>query len=152
MRWEYESPETKLFVSDGKWVWFYVPADRTVTRAKVKEADDARVPLAFLTGKARLERFCRRVELADEHVLAPRNVALRCLPKPSGSGFHEAIVEVTYDYALARIVVREPGDIEIEFRFANWDANLPLSEALFRFQAPPGVAIVDGSTAEALGP
>jgi outer membrane lipoprotein carrier protein len=152
MRWEYESPETKLFVSDGKWVWFYVPSDRTVTRAKVKEADDARVPLAFLTGKARLGRFCRRVELADAHVLAPGNVALRCLPKPSGSGFHDAIVEVTSEYALARIIVREPGDIETEFRFGNWEENLPLSEALFRFQAPPGVAIVDGSTAEALGP
>ena len=32
MRWEYESPEKKLFVADGKTVWFYVPADHTVTR------------------------------------------------------------------------------------------------------------------------
>src|SRR3989442_12483322 len=28
MRWEYKSPEEKLFVSDGKTVYFYVPADR----------------------------------------------------------------------------------------------------------------------------
>ncbi len=152
MRWEYESPETKLFVSDGKWVWFYVPADRTVTRAKVKEAEDARVPLAFLTGKARLGRFCRRVELADAHVLAPQDFALRCLPKSAGAGFHEAIVEVTPEYALARIMVREAGDIETEFRFANWQENLAVPEALFHFQAPPGVAIVDGSTGDALGP
>jgi outer membrane lipoprotein carrier protein len=152
MRWEYESPEIKLFVSDGKWVWFYVPADRSVTRAKVKETDDARVPLAFLTGKARLGRFCRRVELADVHVLAPQDVALRCLPKSSGAGFQEAIVEVTSEHLLARIVVRQPGDIETEFRFANWEENLPIGEALFHFQAPPGVAIVDGATVEALNP
>jgi len=152
MRWEYESPEIKLFVSDGKSVWFYVPADRSVTRAKVKETDDARAPLAFLTGKARLGRFCRRIELADVHVLALQDVALRCLPKSSGAGFQEAIVEVTSERLLARIVLREAGDIETEFRFANWEENLPIGEALFHFQAPPGVAIVDGATVEALNP
>src|SRR5277367_2272052 len=29
MRWEYESPEQKLFLTDGKTTWFYVPADHT---------------------------------------------------------------------------------------------------------------------------
>src|SRR5271168_4759857 len=28
MRWEYRSPREKLFVSDGKDAWFYVPDDR----------------------------------------------------------------------------------------------------------------------------
>src|SRR5574338_277178 len=40
MRWEYESPEKKLFLADGKHVWFYVPADRTATKAKTRESDD----------------------------------------------------------------------------------------------------------------
>src|ERR1700691_2358597 len=29
MRWEYRSPEEKLFLVDGTNVWFYVPADKT---------------------------------------------------------------------------------------------------------------------------
>src|SRR6476659_3500194 len=28
MRWDYDAPEKKLFIADGKTVWFYVPADR----------------------------------------------------------------------------------------------------------------------------
>src|SRR5215475_2597944 len=36
MRWEYESPERNLFLVDGKNAWFYVPGDRTVTRAPAK--------------------------------------------------------------------------------------------------------------------
>ena len=36
MRWEYESPETKLFLVDGKTVWFFVPSDKTATRAPDK--------------------------------------------------------------------------------------------------------------------
>src|ERR1700680_347677 len=47
MRWEYDSPEQKLFLVDGKTVWFYVPYDHTVTRAPVKESSDWRTPLAL---------------------------------------------------------------------------------------------------------
>src|SRR5579859_7170860 len=40
MRWEYESPEQKLFLVDGKSAWFYVPADHTASRAKIRESSD----------------------------------------------------------------------------------------------------------------
>ena len=45
MRWEYESPEKKLFLVDGTNVWFYVPADRTASREierKLRLADSSR--------------------------------------------------------------------------------------------------------------
>lgn len=44
MRWEYESPEKKLFLVDGKNAWLYVPADHTASRTKVKESTDWRTP------------------------------------------------------------------------------------------------------------
>src|SRR5580693_6033388 len=65
MRWEYESPEQKLFIVDGTNVWFYVPADNTASRAKLKESSDWRTPLALLTGKADLSKLCRSTRLAD---------------------------------------------------------------------------------------
>ena len=65
MRWEYESPEKKLFIVDGTNVWFYVPADRTVSRAKVKESSDWRTPLALLTGKSDLSKLCRSIEILE---------------------------------------------------------------------------------------
>src|ERR1700758_1054541 len=57
MRWEYESPEEKLFIVDGTNVWFYVPADRTASRAKIKDSSDWRTPLALLTGKTDFSRL-----------------------------------------------------------------------------------------------
>src|SRR5579885_1194606 len=36
MRWEYKKPEEELFVSDGKTVYFYVPADKQVSKEPVK--------------------------------------------------------------------------------------------------------------------
>lgn len=143
MRWEYESPEEKLFVADGKMVWFYVPADRTVTRAKMKESEDWQTPLALLVGKAKFSRVCGRVELSDARTSAAENVVLRCLPKTAHAGFSELLIEVDGQHRLARVLIREPGGVETEFRFGNWQENLPLADALFRFVAPPGVAIVD---------
>lgn len=154
MRWEYEVPEKKFFLSDGKTVWFYVPADRTVTRAKLRESADYRTPLALLTGRAKLSRFCGRIELADARVSAAGNVVLRCLPKTrepasgdrrlaEAAPFQETLIEVDASYRLVRVLVREAGAIETEFRFAGWQENISVAEMLFHFLAPAGVAIVD---------
>jgi len=32
----------------------------------------------------------------------------------------------------------------VEFRFENWHLDPPLPESLFKFEPPPGVAIVNG--------
>lgn len=147
MRWEYESPETKLFVTDGKYAWFFVPADHTVSRAKMKESGDERVPLALLTGQAKLSRMCKRVELAEAQLLAQGNSALRCWPRSAGA-FLDALVEVDAVSRVVRITVREPGQIETEFRFSHWEENLQLPDSMFRFVAPPGVAVVEEPSAD----
>ena len=161
MRWEYESPEKKLFLADGKTIWFFVPADHTVTRAPVKEDTDWRTPLALLTGQANLMRLCSRVELADPAPsLTPGHQVLRCIPKveprmkvvpddstelPSAGEFTEVLIELDSSSGeLARVTVRQRGGIELGFQFGDWRENLPLTEDLFHFHAPAGVAIVNG--------
>lgn len=142
MRWEYEAPEEKLFLVDGSNAWFYVPADRTATRAKIKESDDWHTPLALLAGKLRpgaFGRMCGRLEKAD----AQTGYALRCVPKDKQGPFREMRLEMDEGFRLTRIVIREAGDVETEFRFADWRENMALAEVLFHFAAPKGVAIVD---------
>lgn len=155
MRWEYESPESKLFLVDGANVWFYVPADRTASREKLKESSDWRTPFALITGKVKFSRLCGKIEVdgtrgasAPADRTAEGNLELRCLPRadsPSATGetFREILIEVNSAYQLVRVRIREPGDVETEFRFANWQENVPLPEAKFHFKPPAGVAIVD---------
>src|SRR5438552_3756907 len=50
MRWDYRSPRAKLFVSNGKDVWFYVPDDQQARKTAAKKLEDIRSPLAFLLG------------------------------------------------------------------------------------------------------
>ena len=50
MRWEYRAPAEKLFISDGKTAWFYVPGEQRASKSPVKKLDDLRSPLRFLLG------------------------------------------------------------------------------------------------------
>ena len=148
MRWEYESPEAKLFVSDGRTVWFYVPADRTVVRTPVKESADWRMPFALLTREPKLSRICSQVDLAEPREAADAGRAvLRCTPKERD--MREILIEVDAKSGdIGRVLVREAGGVEMDFRFANWERDVPAAESQFHFQAPVGVAIVDGATNE----
>src|SRR5260370_41118955 len=65
MRWEYKNPEEKRFISDGKTVYFYVPADRQVNKEAVKQSFDDRVPLMFLLGQSNLQSEFTRFELLN---------------------------------------------------------------------------------------
>ncbi len=153
MRWEYESPEQKLFLVDGANAWFYVPADHTASRAKIRESSDWRTPLALLAAKTDLSKLCRQIELVGDSASskdsdlqpAAGDAVLRCVPRGSeeGAATPEVLLEVDPKGWLARIVIHEAGNAQTEFRFGNWAENLPIPEAKFHFQPPAGVAIVD---------
>jgi outer membrane lipoprotein carrier protein len=155
MRWEYESPEEKLFIVDGTNVWFYVPADHTASRAKLKESSDWRTPLALLTGKADLSKLCRSIQLAspdaqrasglDPGTVPPDDNVLLCLPRgvSSNDPAYQVLFEANPASQLVRVLIREPGRARTEFRFGNWEENAAIPEVKFHFQPPPGVAIVD---------
>jgi chaperone LolA len=91
MRWEYEVPEKNLFLVDGKTAWFYVPADRTVTRVPATKSEDWRTPLALLAGETKLSRICRSLEPArHEQPLGPGDAVLSCTLREQSAGTKEA--------------------------------------------------------------
>jgi outer membrane lipoprotein carrier protein len=160
MRWEYASPEKNLFLVDGKNAWFYVPADRTVTRVPAKESTDWRTPLALLAGEMKVSRVCDDVRFAEQELpQSPADAVLYCAlrgtdAKAAGHSAGESrraeagetvYFEVARDSGdLVRVLVKSPGGVAIEFRFANWHADPPVEDSLFHFSVPPGVAIVNG--------
>ena len=52
---------------------------------------------------------------------------------------------VTGDLADVRVI--EAGGVELEFRFGRWEQDLPIADAQFRFQSPPGTVLLDDSAA-----
>jgi outer membrane lipoprotein carrier protein len=140
MRWEYEAPEKDLFLVDGKTAWFYVSGDHTVTRVPAKQSADWRTPLALLAGEMKVSRVCARVELDPNDTQAADVPA-----SPNGGQGDTVLFEIVRETGeLARLLVRQSGGVQVEFRFENWRMNPPVPDSVFRFEVPPGVAIVNG--------
>ena len=170
MRWEYESPEKNLFLVDGKTAWFYVPADHKVTRAPAKQSTDWRTPLALLAGEMKLSRVCARLEPTTlEQAATWGNIVLYCplrgedakaqhvddgaASHPAGASNDSVFLEVVPTTGeLARVLVREKAGVEVEFKFTAWRFDPPIADSFFRFDVPPGVAIVNAESAAKSSP
>ena len=145
MRWEYRSPKEKLFLSDGKDAWFYVPGERQVRRTAVKKLDDLRSPLAFLLGKTRLEKELQGLSLApDLRPLAAGNVVLRGVPKALADRVSQVLLEITPESWISRILIEEVDGSVTEYRFNDQKENVEVSDRSFQFVPPDGVEVIEG--------
>jgi outer membrane lipoprotein carrier protein len=145
MRWEYRSPREKLFVSDGKDAWFYVPDDRQARRTEARKLDDVRSPLAFLLGKSKLEKELSGLSLApDVATVAAGDVVLRGVPQALADRVSEILLEVTPEHRIARIVIDEVDGSATEYRFSEQKEDVAIPEGRFQFNPPAGTETVEG--------
>ena len=145
MRWEYRSPREKLFVSDGKDAWFYVPGDHQARRTEARKLDDIRSPLAFLLGKSKLEKELQGLSLASDIApLLPGDVMLRGIPQALADRVGEILLEVSPEHRIVRIIVNQVDGSATEYRLSDQRENEAVSEAQFKFHAPPGTETVEG--------
>jgi outer membrane lipoprotein carrier protein len=147
MRWEYTSPEKKIFVSDGHTLYSYIPQDKQVIVSTVPPQDQATTPAMFLTGKGDI---IRDYQVAFDKVAeAPSgSIALRLTPRRR---------EAEYDWLT---LVVQPGSLRLlmlitvdtqggrsAFTFSNLKENVGLADKEFVFQMPRNVDVVrDGGT------
>ena len=149
MRWEYRSPREKLFLSDGKDAWFYVPGERQVRRTAVKKLDDLRSPLAFLLGKTKLEKELQGLSLVrdpapDAAPLAAGDVVLRGVPKSLADRVSQVLLEITPEHWISRILIEEVDGSVTEYRFTDQRENVAVADQRFRFVVPDGVEVIGG--------
>ena len=141
MRWEYTAPEKKLFVSDGRKIYSYIPQDKQVVVSSMPRDDQAPTPALFLTGKGDITRDFNVA--FDKVPDAPAgSIALKLTPKR-----HEP------DYESLTLVV-EPKTLNLQmlitvdaqggrsaFTFSNLKENVGLSDNQFVFQMPRNVDV-----------
>ena len=141
MRWDYKSPEQKLFLSDGRHIYLHVPADNQVIVSNVPEQDEATTAVLFLVGKGNLTRDFT-VSYAEGG--GPDTYALRLQPK---------LPERDYDW-LQLIVDRKTLQIRTlsaadsqggrsTFQFSNFKENTGLSDKTFTFKIPRGADVTN---------
>jgi outer membrane lipoprotein carrier protein len=143
MRWEYRRPQAKLFVTDGKTAWFYVPGERQARKAPVRKLDDLRSPLAYLLGRTKLEKEFSGLSVApDIRPDTPGNVVLRGVPRRMG-GISQVIMEITAEGRFSRLQALQEDGSTTTFRFSNQRENVPVAGQRFSFTPPHGVETVN---------
>jgi len=149
MRWEYRSPRDKLFLSDGKDAWFYVPGDKQVRKTPVRKLEDLRSPLGFLLGKTKLEKELQGLGFAPD--IAPMDqgdLVLRGVPRALGDRVNQVLLEITPQNQIRRIQVEEADGSTTEYRFSEQRENVQIEDKLFRFAPPPGVETIEGDVGQ----
>jgi outer membrane lipoprotein carrier protein len=145
MRWEYRSPRDKLFLSDGKDAWFYVPGERQVRRTAVKKLDDLRSPLAFLLGKTKLEKELQGLSVApDVSPLVAGDLVLRGVPKNLAERVSQVLLEITPEHWIGRIIIEEVDGSVTEYRFSDQREDVAVPAQKFQFAVPDGVEVIEG--------
>lgn len=141
MRWDYRSPEQKLFLSDGHRIYLHVPADNQVVISPVPEQDQATTAVLFLVGKGNLTRD---FNVSYVQGGGPDSYALRLEPK---------LPERDYDW-LQLVVDRRTLQIRSltaadsqggrsTFQFSNFKENTGLADKTFTFKIPRGAEVTN---------
>jgi outer membrane lipoprotein carrier protein len=145
MRWEYRSPRDKLFLSDGKDAWFYVPGDKHARKTPMRKLEDLRSPLGFLLGKTRLEKELQGLGFApDIAPLDEGNLVLRGVPRGLGDRMNQVLLEVTPQNRISRIQIEDADGSTTEYRFNQQKEDVDVVDKLFHFTPPPGVETIEG--------
>jgi outer membrane lipoprotein carrier protein len=142
-RWDYSEPERKLFVSDGKNVFFYVLGEKHATKATIKESVDPQIPFLFLLGRGNLRRDFARIEVVSgERPVGSGNVVLKLVPKRAPEEFKQLLVELSpASFEVRRLVIFERSGARMDFLLSNVQENYAAPDAQFQFKLPAGVTV-----------
>lgn len=144
MRWEYRSPEEKLFVGDGSKAWLYLPAERQVRKSDMKKLEDLRSPLAFLLGKTKLEKELGGLSFApDVQPWKAGDNVLRGVPRGMEDRIQDITLEITPEHQIERILIHGVDDSITEYRFSEQKEDVQVTDAEFHFVPPAGSEVIE---------
>jgi len=138
MRWDYAQPKGKLFISDGKQMWIYTPADNRVEQMKLKESEDMKAPLAFLLGKLDFSKEFRNIQAK------PEGASQRITAEPKTDNLPYTAVEflVGPQSQIQQVKVTGFDKSITQFQFSEEKVDPLLDAKLFQFTPPKGVELV----------
>lgn len=144
MRWIYTTPEKKEFVSDGRRVYSYIPADRQVIVTPLPAEDEAATPALFLAGKGDIVRDFTAT--AAERSI-PGTAALKLTPRQEEPEYEYLVVALDPTTLQIRgLTTRDRQGGDSTLIFSNLQENRGISDKEFTFRIPRGVDVItDGS-------
>jgi outer membrane lipoprotein carrier protein len=142
MRWEYTSPERKLFVSDGTRLYAYVPEDRQVTISEVPGNDRASTSALFLAGRGDLTRdFDSSIDASLDTPAG--TVALKLTPRQAEPEYDWLVLVIDRaSLQIRQLITADAQGGRSTFAFSNLRENTNPADRTFAFTVPRGVDVI----------
>jgi outer membrane lipoprotein-sorting protein len=141
MRWEYDPKPGKLFIVNGREVWFYVPADREAIHADASSVADARFPFLFLLGQTNLRKQFSNITLAAQEGWQTETRELKLTPRGAAGGLREVFLEIYADGKIGKVRLIDDAGAISEVSLTNVRENFVAPPDAFEFHPPPGVTV-----------
>ena len=146
MRWTYTKPEEKTFVSDGRKLYSYIPADRQVYVTSVPLDDQASTPALFLAGKGNLLRDFTVSGATPPREVGAEGVALKLVPRTTERDYDSLVLVVDRKTLQLRSLIAEDRQGgRSAFTFSNLRENIGVSDREFEFKIPRGADVITDS-------
>jgi outer membrane lipoprotein carrier protein len=143
MRWNYQTPEEKMYLADGALLWLYEPEDKQAFKQKL-ESSQLPAALAFLTGKGRLNEEFEISFSSRAGVGKPRDYVLALHPRQPQAQVKEITFVVDPESFLVResLLVDAQGNVN-DMVFSDIKIGSGLPDSTFRWSPPAGTRVID---------
>jgi len=142
MKWTYTSPEPQVLISNNKTLWLYLPEDRQVTKALIRDIYTDNTPALFLAGKGRLSEMFDVASVSRE----PGQITVVLTPKRKDQGLDRLVLFADdKNYQITGSTVYDGLGNQTEILFSQIEINPQFPDDLFDFQVPAGVDLLDAT-------
>lgn len=148
VRWETESPEASVMVSDGRKLSYFTPDARGKGKGQViekKAGELERQPIfRILTGSSPLDK---EFEIEKQEEIAGINPEAKLTqvtlkPKKPMGDLERAKLKVNSKYLIEELILEAQSGNTTKITLQNQTLGAKLPGALFQFKAPPGTEVV----------
>ena len=139
MRWEYETPDPQLIISDGKNLWVYRPEDNQVMQGESPSFFGDGKGAGFLSD---IRQIREKFDITQEKAENPALYLLKLIPQTNSLDLSLIYLFISKEnYNLVRIVTYNVYEDETRVDLSDIRFNPDMDDRLFTFVIPEGADI-----------
>src|SRR5262245_55166479 len=143
MRWNYETPDPKMYLADGAQLWLYEPEDKQAFKQDLKSSQ-LPAALAFLTGKGKLTEQFEITFVKSPRTGNPQDYVLALVPRQAEAQVKglEFVVD-PQSFLVKETLITDASGNTNDMLFSDIKINAKIPDTTFRWSPPAGTRIID---------
>lgn len=141
MRWDFKSPDNKLFVTDGETMWVWSEAENQVIVYQ-DFADNTVEMASLLTDLGKLDDLFEITLVEDPEKPARNAYVLRLDPQKEGNVDHILLHLSHRKLEVQKVIIRDEFGTETELQFSRLETNPEVADDAFTFSIPEGAEVI----------